>query len=101
MTKADLVDTVASGTGLTKLETEAVLDGIISTIAHALINGEHVELRGFGVFRSVRRAPKIARNPKTNEEVPIPERMVPVFKPAVELRDQVKKNLKRMLTESK
>ncbi len=51
MTKADIVDRVASGTGLTKIETEAVIEGFISTIISMLKEGYGIEIRGFGSFR--------------------------------------------------
>ncbi len=50
MTKADLVDVISQGTGLTKVETQAVVDGFLATISYALQQGERVDLRGFGNF---------------------------------------------------
>ena len=50
MTKADIVEQVAQATGLTKVETEAVLDGIIFYIIDSLKRGERVDMRGFGSF---------------------------------------------------
>ncbi|HMD13745.1 MAG TPA: HU family DNA-binding protein, partial [Bacteroidota bacterium] len=48
LTKADIVDHIASGTGLTKVETEAVVDGFIQTVIEALKEGKNIEIRGFG-----------------------------------------------------
>lgn len=89
MTKADLVDRIANGTGLTKIETEAVVNGFIATVIQALIDGESVELRGFGSFRVQHRAARTARNPRTKEKVEIAERDVPVFKPSKDFREAV------------
>ncbi len=89
MTKADIVDRVASATGLTKIETEAVVDGFMQTVLDAVVEGERVELRGFGTFRTVQRAARTARNPRTDEIVPVPARPAPVFKPAQEFRRRV------------
>ena len=50
MTKADIVNEVSSATGLTKVETEAVLEGIINSIATSLKKNERVDIRGFGSF---------------------------------------------------
>ena len=50
MTKAEIVEVIASGTGLTKVETAAVIDGFLATVSYALQNGDRVELRGFGTF---------------------------------------------------
>ena len=82
MTKADIVDRIADGTGLTKLETEAVVDGFVITVMEALETGESVELRGFGSFRVRERAARTARNPQTDEPVEVPRQFVPAFKPS-------------------
>lgn len=86
MTKAEIVDRIAEATGLTKIETEAVVEGFMVTVREAVAGGERIELRGFGTFRAVERAPRTARNPRTDETVHVPRRMSPVFKPAQEFR---------------
>ena len=58
MTKQDIVDTVAEATGLTKVETEAVMNGVMATIIDSLGRNERVELRGFGTFGVKHRMPK-------------------------------------------
>ena len=90
MTKAQIVERIATATGLTKLETEAVVDGFMLTVIKAVEQGEHVELRGFGTFRARERAARTARNPQTDEPVEVPRQFVPVFKPAAEFRRVVK-----------
>ena len=72
MTKADIIERVAAGTGLTKVETEAVVNGVIHTIKAAILNNERVDLRGFGSFMVQERAPRSARNPRTNEPIAVP-----------------------------
>src|SRR5690625_2388929 len=89
MTKADIVDVIASSTGLTKVETEAVVNGFMETVIDAMKKGEHIELRGFGSFKVVKRAPRVARNPKTNEEITVPEKYVPVFKVSKDFKESV------------
>lgn len=94
MTKADIIDRIATGTGLTKIETEAVVNGFITTLTEALNEGDGVELRGFGSFRVQHRKARKARNPQTNEEVRIAPRYVPVFRPSRELRKTVDRSMK-------
>ena len=89
MTKADIVDQISSATGLTKLETEAVINGFIASVKQAIVGGETIHLRGFGSFQVQHRAPRTARNPRTNEAVKIGERYVPIFKASREFRDSV------------
>ncbi|MDX1546095.1 MAG: HU family DNA-binding protein [Rhodothermales bacterium] len=89
VTKADIIDHIATATGLTKIETEAVVNGFITTVMQALTEGDSVELRGFGAFRTQYRAPRVARNPRTKEVVEIEARTVPVFRPSKDFRDAV------------
>ena len=86
MTKSDIVDIIAEGTGLTKLETQAVIDGFIATITYSLKKKERVELRGFGNFRPALRKARIARNPRTNEPVNVPEHYTVTFRPSKDLK---------------
>jgi len=89
MTKHEIVDIVAGGTGLTKGETAAVVDGFMATIAYALGQGERVELRGFGTFCLRERKEKHVPNPKTGKMMDIPHRIVPDFKPSKQLKKSV------------
>ncbi|MGA2624395.1 MAG: HU family DNA-binding protein [Bacteroidota bacterium] len=96
MTKADVVDHIASGTGLTKVETEAVVDGFIQTVIQAMKEGKNIEIRGFGSFRTKKRKGRIARNPRTGEQVKVEDHFVPVFKVSKELKTVVNENLKKL-----
>ncbi len=93
MTKADIIDEIAKATGLTKIETKAVVDGVLSTIINAVASGKRIELRGFGVFKSKERRARQARNPKTGELVTLERRFVPVFKPSPEFQKLVNNHL--------
>lgn len=89
MTKADLVDQISEGTGLTKVETKAVVEGFMTAVRGAMKEGKRIELRGFGVFEVQHRAPRKGRNPRTNEPVEIEERYKPVFRPSDKFSDAV------------
>ena len=89
MTKQEIVDKVSNATGLTKVETETIMNGVMSTIIDSLADNEKVELRGFGTFGIKHRMPKKARNPGTGEPVFLPERFVPTFKPSKLMRSRV------------
>ncbi len=89
MTKQEIVDIVSNATGLTKVETEIIMNGVMSTIVDSLANNQKVELRGFGTFGIKHRMPKKARNPGTGEPVFLPERFVPTFKPSKLMRSRV------------
>jgi DNA-binding protein HU-beta len=93
LTKADIVDHIASGTGLTKVETEAVVDGFIQTVSEALKEGKNIEIRGFGSFKTKKRKGRVARNPRTGEQVMVDEHFVPIFKVSKELKGMVNDKL--------
>ena len=95
MTKADIVNSVSSATGLTKVETEAVLEGVIQSISSSLKKGERVDIRGFGSFLVKKRKAREARNPATNENVTLHERFVPSFKVSKLLKKEVNQSLLR------
>jgi len=89
MTKADLVDEVASYAELSRKHSETVVNTFFGSIIESLTRGDKVELRGFGTFKVRRRKPRIGRNPKTGEKVQVPAKVVPYFKPGKELRQLV------------
>jgi integration host factor beta subunit len=89
MTKAEIVEHIAQTTGLTKTDTALVVEGMIETLKRALIDGDTIEIRGFGTFKIKERAARRARNPRTGEPVDIPAKFVPTFKPSRELKDAV------------
>ncbi len=91
MTKADIVDIIAEGTGLTKIETQAVIDGFLATMRYSLAKEERIELRGFGNFKKVLRKERVARNPRTKEPVTVPEHFTVVFRPSKDLKEFVNK----------
>ena len=93
MTKQNIVNIVSKATGLTKVETEATMNGVMSTIIDSLAKNERVELRGFGTFGVKHRMPKKARNPGTGEAIFLPERHVPTFKPAKNMRIHINNSL--------
>ena len=95
MTKQEIVDIVSNATGLTKVETETIMNGVMSTIIDSLANNEKVELRGFGTFGIKHMMPKKARNPGTGEPVFLPERFVPTFKPSKLMRFRVNELIKK------
>ncbi len=93
MTKADIIERISSGTGLTKIETEVVVNGFIAVVIAALKRGDSVKIRGFGSFKPQHRPARTARNPVTKAEVTVAARYVPIFKPSKDLRAAVDRSL--------
>jgi nucleoid DNA-binding protein len=82
MTKADLVNDVVRRTDIPKRDVAIVVDTFLQSLKDAFKRRDRIELRGFGVFMTKSRKPRIGRNPRTKEEVRIPERTVVVFRPS-------------------
>lgn len=93
MTRSQIIDIIAAGTGLTKVETAAVVDGFLETITYALRTGDRVQLKGFGSFRVVERAGRTAVNPRTGKPMHITPHKAPVFRASAELRRKVNHGL--------
>ncbi len=91
MKKADLVAFVAKEAGVTKKQAAQAVDAVFSSISKALAKGERVTLVGFGTFETRKRAPRKARNPRTKEEIRVPAKIVPKFRPGAKLREMVAK----------
>ncbi|MCI8538696.1 MAG: HU family DNA-binding protein [Oscillospiraceae bacterium] len=91
MNKAELINAAAEKTGLSKKDTENILNAVIDVISEALVEGDKVQLVGFGAFEVKDRAARTGRNPKTKEPIEIPASRVPVFKPGRALKDAVEK----------
>lgn len=89
MTKAELAGRVADKIHLTKKQTESIVNILFTCITDALKEGDKVELRGFGSFRTRSRNAREGRNPKTGDTVQIPSKKVPFFKAGKELREVV------------
>lgn len=90
MTKSVLIEKVAEKVeGLTRNQTEIVVDTVFESIKKALITGEKIEIRGFGNFRLKTRNPRKARNPKTGESVDVPGKKVLYFKVGKALKESL------------
>ncbi len=91
MTKSDLVERIAEKLDITKKEAEAVVGVVFGSIIEAIERGEKVELRGFGCFKVKTKRARKGRNPRTGEEIDIPPKRVPYFKPGKDMKEAVNK----------
>lgn len=91
MNKTELIATAAENSGMTKKDTERVLNAAIDAITAALVKGDKVQLSGFGIFETKNREARIGRNPHTKEAIEIPATRVPAFKASKALKDIIAK----------
>ena len=89
MNKTELIAIAAENAGMTKKDTERVLNAALDAITTALIKGDKVQLSGFGTFETKDREARIGRNPHTKEAIEIPATRVPSFKASKALKDNV------------
>jgi len=86
LTKADLKMEIARAAGISHKEAKELLEIILDSMVRALRDGERVEVRGFGSFKTHRRSPRQGRNPLTGTRVNVPAKRVLNFKPGMKLR---------------
>ena len=90
MNKTELIEAIASKTGLTKKDAGSALDATIETITEALSKSDSVALIGFGTFTTSKRAARSGVNPSTGEKIQIAESTVAKFKVGAKLKEAVK-----------
>ncbi|MBT3386206.1 MAG: HU family DNA-binding protein [Prolixibacteraceae bacterium] len=90
MNKAQLIDAMAEGAGLTKADAKKALDAFVEATSDSLKGGDRVALIGFGSFSVTERGERTGRNPQTGKEITIPAKKVVKFKAGSELSDAVK-----------
>lgn len=91
MTKAEIIEAISEEIAVTKKDIGFIIDTFFKNIKKGIADHEHIELRGFGTFGTKKRKSRVARNPKTNEQINVPEHWVPYFKPGKELKEMVGK----------
>ena len=90
MTKSELIEKLSEANGiLTRKDSEQIISIVFDAMADALLEGDKVEIRGFGSFTVRAREPREARNPKSGMLVRIPAKKIPFFKTGKELRERV------------
>ena len=90
MTKKDIVVKIATESGIKQIDVRKVVQMTFDVIVDALANGEKIELRNFGVFKTKARKGRTGRNPRTGQQVPVAPKKVAVFKPGLVMKAKVK-----------
>ena len=89
ITKPALIQEIAKSTGFVRNDIKTVIEQFLDLLAEKLIEGNTIEIRGFGTFACKPRKARPARNPRTGETVLIEERMVPSFKFSNDIKDKI------------
>lgn len=89
MNTKDIIDAVASRTGMAAATADTAVKAVLELIAEQVVAGQRVSLTGFGAFEARDRAARTGRNPQTGDALQIPAGRVPVFRAARAFREQV------------
>ena len=89
MNKSDLIEALAKQAELPVRKSEEIVDTLFATMSRALVNGDRVEIRGFGSFVVKQYEGYTGRNPKTGEKIVVTEKRLPFFKTGKDLKEKV------------
>jgi integration host factor subunit beta len=90
MTRSELIDCLSERfPRLGAKDADEAVSTLLNTMTEALLKGRRIEIRGFGSFSLNHRLPRVGRNPKSGEQVFVPEKWTPRFKAGKELRERV------------
>lgn len=89
LTRMDLSEAVFREVGLSRNDSAALVESVLSHMSDALVAGETVKISSFGTFSVRDKAARVGRNPKTGEEAPIPARRVLSFRPSHLMKERV------------
>lgn len=90
MTKNDMVISISKATGLKQTDIKKIVQMVLDGIVDVLVSEKRIELRNFGVFAVRHRKARKARNPRTGEEVQVPEKNVVTFKPGRLMQEKIR-----------
>lgn len=90
MTKKDIVRTISEQLDLPQLRTKELVQRTFDALVESLVREGRIELRNFGVFQIKKREARMARNPRTGEQVPVQAKFVVTFKPGKEMEARVR-----------
>ena len=89
MEEVELINKIASASGLTTEQSKSAVDALLETVMDALEDGDQVKIEGFGVFKSVERQARKGRNPQTGEWINIEAATVPTFTAEKAFKDRL------------
>lgn len=91
MNKTNLIENVAQAATITKKEAELAVNAVFASLQAAVVDGDKVQIAGFGTLKVKERKERTGRNPRTKESIVIPASKAPTFVPAKAFKDAVNK----------
>ena len=94
MTKSELIETISeSAPNVSKRDIAIIVDTVFDSMTAALVARDRIEIRGFGSFVAKQRRARNGRNPRTGDQVSVPEKWVPSFTAGKELRERINERI--------
>ncbi len=91
MNKSDLIETLSQETDLPLRKSEEIVNLLFDTMSDALLDGNRIEIRGFGSFMVKKYEGYTGRNPKSGTEITVEDKKLPFFKTGKELKEKINK----------
>ena len=95
MNKSELIETLAEKNGISYKKAEEIINTVFDAMSDALLNGERIEIRGFGSFVIKEYKSYTGRNPKTGDTIAVKPKKLPFFKVGKELKEDINKGPKK------
>lgn len=89
MTKSQLVTVLAEAGGVSRKQSDVILNALVDTVVKSVKKGDSVKIPGLGIFRLRRMKARIGRNPQTGEPIKIPARRKVGFSVAKTFKETV------------
>jgi integration host factor subunit beta len=89
MTRSDLIDVLAVDQGISRSVSEEIVSTVFRYMTQSLVNGNKIEIRGFGSFQIREYDGYIARNPKTGVQLVVKPKKAPFFKTGKDLKERI------------
>jgi len=89
MKKSDLIESLAQRQKISRKEAQSIVNTILETLIATMVNGEDIQLRGFGSFQVKEYASYVGQNPKTGKKSVVPAKKLPYFKVGKDLRERI------------
>ena len=89
MTKADLINLIATKANITRVKAEAVVNTIFDSMVESLVEGDRIEIRGFGSFVNREYKDHQGRNPRTGEIISVKAKKLPFFKAGKQFKEEI------------
>ena len=89
MNKSELIEKITEKTGVGIIQAEEIINLMFGKMKTALLEGDRIEIRGFGRFKVKDYESYMGRNPKTGEKIEVAPKKLPTFKLGKELKKRL------------